>query len=92
MRELSGTSPRRINKKPRQDGPCRHFTIAPEGRRTTHEYDPMNHLIKTTLPDGRIERTLYSSTGLHYATIDKSGARTEKAFDATGEPIEKKKE
>lgn len=65
--------------------------IAPQNRRTIHEYDALNRLIKTTLPDGRIERTFYSSTGLKYATIDATGGRVEQTFDAAGEPIEKEK-
>jgi len=65
--------------------------IGPDGGKAAHEYDAMNRLIRTVFPNGKSERTLFTSTGLNYATIDASGARKERKFDSAGDPIEEKK-
>jgi YD repeat-containing protein len=54
---------------------------------TRYEYDALNRLVTTYPPGGGWTRTLRTSTGLEYGTLDSSGHRIEKRFDAAGEEI-----
>ena len=60
-----------------------------KGLHTRHEYDALNRRIVTTLPNARIRRTLYSSTGLEYETTDEQGNVTIKEYDGAGEVVER---
>jgi YD repeat-containing protein len=55
---------------------------------TTYEYDVLNRLIRTRYPDKTVAEALYTSTGLKYATSDRTPGRTEKEFDAAGDVVE----
>lgn len=61
-----------------------------------YEYDALNRLVAEDhfLPGGRkilyTLRTLRTSTGLEYGSVDRSGKRTEKRFDTAGDEITSK--
>jgi YD repeat-containing protein len=54
---------------------------------TRYEYDALNRLLVEYHPSGKWTRTLRSSTGLEFGSLDSWGRRTEKRFDAIGEEI-----
>ncbi len=63
------------------------FRTTPSGRvamTTTHEYDSMNHKIRTIDPLGYETTYEYDFLGRKIAETDKNGARTEFEYDANG--------
>lgn len=68
-------------------GNLKKVTDSEEGV-TKHFYDVLNRNIKTEHPDGKISRTLYTSTGLKYATIEPDGDRTDTEYDSLGDAVE----
>jgi RHS repeat-associated protein len=54
---------------------------------TAFEFDRLNRVIKTTLPDGSKIETVYNNAGLKIADIDPLGRRTSYEYDEMGRAI-----
>lgn len=52
-----------------------------------YEYDPLNRLVTEHLAGGGWKRTLRTSTGLEYGSVDSSGKRLVNEFDSAGREI-----